>query len=170
MLLPDNTPVLLVEKVFPSRQSNYAHLNFKAAYYMDGEVACHNRFTETGLYFPHLTICNQIDERDRGISSYAWHCEYREVYSLDLFHCEQMCKTLKTISRRYLLARGKFGNPQTYGDYVTYMAKAMKVTHLASMNRANDGMVLVPIGDYQGSDFIDTVEKQLHIECQKLAA
>lgn len=150
--MDDSTLALRLYIEIPTSESPYAHirLNF-----------CPGPSTKGDLDFHGLQISNQIDgrRRDFGID-YGWKLRYQNIYSCDLATCEKMCKTLRTITRRYKAISKKLGEPTTFGHYAAYHANCLGIEHFTIMSN----QLSIP----DGIEYIDRRTKELHAECIQL--
>ncbi len=75
--------------------------------------------------FADLTFRTQISGNFGDLKPYAFSLEYRGIHSLDLRRAESCIKMLRKIDK----ASEAFPvRPETFGQYVAMMAKALKIT------------------------------------------
>jgi hypothetical protein len=132
-------PALLFQTV---SRDGYKHVHLTPVYVhpKDGKLS-HYREDDTGpgkAWFYNLEISCQTDaEHLRNFAkgddpyarriSYAWDCEYRNMYSVNAARAGAMHKTLTAIDRKREKIAAEFGNPTTFWQFALHCAKAMGI-------------------------------------------
>jgi len=73
----------------------------------------------------HLLVNSQGNCDAKNRSLYAWEVELRDLFAMDLRRAEAAVFILRTVQRRMEKEAEQFGSPQTFGQYVTSVARAL---------------------------------------------
>lgn len=114
-----------IEKNFNFR--NYAHLLASVIYFDKDSRKPRNWGEYDGKkdfeYFHNLFAdCQMSADNDHA---YGFKVSYHEPFRVDIRNCEKMVKTLRKIEKKINKLNDEFGEPRTFGEYVSRFAKAV---------------------------------------------
>ena len=84
----------------------------------------------TDQWLQHLMVNSQGNGSDKERHLYAWSVEFRDLFAVDTQDLEVGLRILKTVEARMEREAHTYGPCQSFGQYVTRVARALNCSHI----------------------------------------
>lgn len=83
-----------------------------------------------------LSCQNSDDNARKGETSYGWHSEYRQIFSIDQAYANQMASVLNRLQKKMEAFSEEIGRPESFSAYVLRVAKCLGIKTFVVCTRA----------------------------------
>jgi hypothetical protein len=97
-----------------------------------------------------LSCQNTDDNARKGETSYGWHSEYRNIFSVNQSYATQMASVLNRLAKKMEAVSNELGWPESFSAYVLRVAKCLGIKTFVVCTRA--GRPFHYDGEYRAID------------------
>jgi hypothetical protein len=134
----ENLVLVLAEK----EDGDFHHIELHVRQILDGALRGFSSLDYDNEAYADLHIGDQLSRTMtlESRESYAWHCEYRNAFAVDLARAKRMVKLLSHVERQMTDAEWRLGSPKSFQEYVLRIASILGITAFVVFEREPRGV------------------------------